>query len=56
VDGKICIENGIIPGVDFARLRIDAQAAGETIWSTLPEWDPLGCSADEAFPYSYPLL
>lgn len=56
VDGKICMENGIIPGVDFARLRNDAQAAGETIWSTLPEWDPLGRSADDACPYSYPLL
>jgi 5-methylthioadenosine/S-adenosylhomocysteine deaminase len=56
VDGKICMENGIIPGVDFARLRNDAQAAGETIWSTLPAWDPLGRSADEACPYSYPLL
>jgi 5-methylthioadenosine/S-adenosylhomocysteine deaminase len=56
VDGKICMENGIIPGVDFARLRNDAQAAGETIWSTLPQWDPLGRLADEACPYSYPLL
>ncbi|MBO0757455.1 MAG: amidohydrolase family protein, partial [Bradyrhizobiaceae bacterium] len=51
VDGKICMENGIIPGVDFARLRNDAQAAGETIWSTLSDWDPLGRLADEACPY-----
>lgn len=54
VDGKLCMEGGAIPGVDFARLRADAQAAGETVWATLPEWDPLGRSAEEACPYCYP--
>lgn len=56
VDGKIRMENGVIPGVDFRRLREDAQAAGETIWQTLPEWDPLGRTAEEACPYCYPML
>jgi cytosine/adenosine deaminase-related metal-dependent hydrolase len=54
VDGKICMENRTIRGVDFARLRADAQAAGEAIWATLPDWDPLGRNAEEACPYSYP--
>lgn len=54
VDGKLCMENGIIPGVDFAKLRNAAQAAGEAVWATLPEWDPLGRSAQEACPYCYP--
>jgi 5-methylthioadenosine/S-adenosylhomocysteine deaminase len=54
VDGKLCMENGIIPGVDFAKLRHAAQAAGEAVWATLPEWDPLGRSAEEACPYCYP--
>ena len=56
VDGKVRMENGVIPGVDFRRLREDAQAAGETIWQTLPEWDPLGRTAEEACPYCYPML
>jgi hypothetical protein len=48
------MENRTIRGVDFARLRADAQAAGEAIWATLPDWDPLGRNAEEACPYSYP--
>lgn len=55
VDGRVCMEDGIIPGVDFARLRADAQAAGEQVWQTLGEWDPLGRSAEEACPWSYPM-
>ena len=54
VDGKVCMENVIIPGVDFSQLRAEAQAAGETIWATLPDWDPLGRNAEEACPYCYP--
>jgi 5-methylthioadenosine/S-adenosylhomocysteine deaminase len=54
VDGDICMENRVIPGVDFGQLREQAQAAGEAIWATLPEWDPLGRTAEEACPYCYP--
>jgi 5-methylthioadenosine/S-adenosylhomocysteine deaminase len=54
VDGKLSMKNGNIPGVDFVKLREGAQAAGETSWSTLPDWDPLGRSAEEACPYCYP--
>jgi len=56
VDGKIRMENGVIPGIDFQRLREDAQAAGEAIWATLPEWDPLSRTAEDACPYSYPAV
>ncbi|MCI3950743.1 MAG: N-ethylammeline chlorohydrolase [Burkholderiales bacterium] len=56
VDGRICMEGGMIPGVDFARLREQAQAAGEQVWDTLAEWDPLGRSAEDACPWSYPLV
>lgn len=56
VNGKVCMENGVIPGVDFRRLREDAQSAGKAIWDTLPEWDPLGRTADEACPCSYPMF
>ena len=55
VDGKVCMEGGIIPGVDFARIREEAQAAGEHVWETLAEWDPLGRTAEDACPWSFPM-
>lgn len=55
VDGKVCMEGGIIPGVDFAQLREQAQAAGEDVWATIAEWDPLGRSAEDACPWSFPM-
>jgi 5-methylthioadenosine/S-adenosylhomocysteine deaminase len=55
VDGKIVMEGGIISGVDFAKLRSDAQVAGEQIWSTLQEWDPLGRTHEDACPWCYPM-
>jgi cytosine/adenosine deaminase-related metal-dependent hydrolase len=55
VDGKVCMEGGVIPGVDFTRLREESQAAGEQVWDTLAEWDPLGRSAEDACPWSFPM-
>lgn len=55
VDGKVCMEGGVISGVDFAQLREEAQAAGEKVWATLAEWDPLGRTAEEACPWSFPM-
>jgi cytosine/adenosine deaminase-related metal-dependent hydrolase len=54
VDGRVCMEGGVIPGVDMAALRAEAQEAGERVWASLPEWDPLGRTAEEACPMSYP--
>jgi cytosine/adenosine deaminase-related metal-dependent hydrolase len=54
VDGKVCMQGGVIPGVDFRQIRADSQAASEAIWATLPDWDPLGRTADEACPHCYP--
>jgi 5-methylthioadenosine/S-adenosylhomocysteine deaminase len=53
VDGKICMENGVIPNVDIPKLLADAQAAGEQVWASFAEWDPLGRSAEEACPWCY---
>ena len=53
VDGRIIMENGIIPGVDFASLREAAQVAGEEVWATLQDWDPLGRTHEEACPWCY---
>jgi cytosine/adenosine deaminase-related metal-dependent hydrolase len=54
VDGKTCMENGRIPGVDFGQLRERAQAAGERVWGAWANWDPLGRTADEMSPFSFP--
>ncbi len=55
VNGNICMENGVIPGLDIDDLRGQAQRSGEAIWSTLQDWDPRGRTAEEASPWSFPL-
>lgn len=55
VDGKVCMQDGVIPDVDMAQLMQDAQAAGERVWATLADWDPLGRAAEEACPWCYPM-
>ena len=55
VDGKMIMQGGTIPGVDFASIREDAQAAGEHVWATLQDWDPLGRTHEEACPWCYPI-
>jgi 5-methylthioadenosine/S-adenosylhomocysteine deaminase len=55
VDGKVVMEGGIIPGVDFSKLRDDAQSAAEQIWGTLQESDPLGRTHEDACPWCYPI-
>jgi len=54
IDGKVVMEGAVIPGVDFAKLRAQAQAAAEQIWDTLADWDPLGRTHEQACPWSYP--
>jgi 5-methylthioadenosine/S-adenosylhomocysteine deaminase len=54
VDGKVCMQGGIIPNVDIPRLLADSQAAGEMVWESLSEWDPLSRTAEEACPWCYP--
>jgi 5-methylthioadenosine/S-adenosylhomocysteine deaminase len=55
VNGVIRVSGGRIPGIDFAALRARAQAAGERIWNGWQNWDPLGRTAAEMSPYSFPL-
>jgi 5-methylthioadenosine/S-adenosylhomocysteine deaminase len=54
IDGVVRMEGGRIPGIDFAALRAQAQAAGERVWSGWQNWDPHGRTADEMSPYSFP--
>ncbi len=56
VDGQVCMSERRIPGVDVAALRREAQAAAEEVWARLPEWEPLGRTAEQMSPWSYPLI
>ena len=55
VDGVVRMQDGRIPGVDFAVLRAEAQLAGERIWAGWSAWDPHGRSAEQMSPLSFPL-
>ena len=55
VNGRVCMENGVVPELDIAGLRSQAQLSGEHVWSTLQDWDPRGRTAEEASPWSFPL-
>jgi hypothetical protein len=41
--------------VDLAALRRAAQQAGDEVWARLAEWDPLGRTAEQMSPWSFPL-
>jgi len=56
VDGVVRMRERVIPGVDLAALRRQAQEAGEAVWGRVQEWDPLGRTAEEMSPWSFPLM
>jgi 5-methylthioadenosine/S-adenosylhomocysteine deaminase len=55
VDGVVRMRDRVIPGVDLASVRREAQAAAEAVWQGVHEWDPLGRTADQMSPWSFPL-
>jgi 5-methylthioadenosine/S-adenosylhomocysteine deaminase len=55
VDGVVRMRDRVIPGVDMAALRREAQEAGEGVWARVQEWEPLGRRAEEMSPWSFPL-
>ena len=55
VNGEICMENGIIPGIDLVNLGNQVQAVGEQIWASFLNWDPQGRTAEQACPWSFSL-
>jgi hypothetical protein len=55
VDGVVRMENRRIAGADLDDLRRQAQQAGDAVWSRLAEWDPLGRTAEQMSPWSFPL-
>lgn len=56
VDGAVRMRDRVIPGVDIAALRRQAQEAGEIVWRRVQEWDPLGRTAEQINPWSFPLM
>ena len=56
VDGAVRMRDRAIPGVDLAALRRQAQEAGEAVWGRVQEWDPLGRTAEQMSPWSFPLM
>jgi 5-methylthioadenosine/S-adenosylhomocysteine deaminase len=55
IDGAVRMRDRVIPGVDMAALRREAQEAGEDVWARFQEWDPLSRRAEEMSPWSFPL-
>jgi 5-methylthioadenosine/S-adenosylhomocysteine deaminase len=55
IDGVVRMRDRVIPGIDMAALRRDAQEAGEDVWARFQDWDPLGRRAEEMSPWSFPL-
>ena len=56
VDGVLRMRDRVIPGVDLAAVRRAAQDAGEQVWGRVQEWDPLGRTAEQISPWSFPLV
>ena len=55
VDGVVRMRDRVVPGVDLASVRRETQAAAEAVWQGVHEWDPLGRTADQMSPWSFPL-
>lgn len=55
VDGIVRMRNRRINGCDIGQLRRRMQEAAEEVWRTWQDSDPLGRTADEMSPFSFPL-
>jgi len=55
VDGIARMEDRKIDGVDMAEVTQRAQSVAEDIWDNLQEWDPLGRTAEQMCPWSFPI-
>lgn len=56
VDGVIRMKDGQIPGIDITAVDRRAQLVGQEVWAHLLSWDPLGRTAEEMCPWTFPLL
>jgi 5-methylthioadenosine/S-adenosylhomocysteine deaminase len=56
VNGEVRMSEGVIHGLDAANLMARTQFLANATWEALPDWDPLGRTAAEMGPYSFPVL
>jgi 5-methylthioadenosine/S-adenosylhomocysteine deaminase len=56
VDGVVRMRDRVIPGVDLAAVRRQAQEAADSVWRHVQDWDPLGRTAEQINPWSFPLV
>jgi cytosine/adenosine deaminase-related metal-dependent hydrolase len=55
IDGEIVMQDRMIRGADVDSLRSRAQISAEAGWQGIQNWDPLGRTAAEMSPLSFPL-
>ena len=55
VDGIVRMEERKIAGIDMSEITRKAQSVAEEIWGNLQDWDPLGRTAEQMCPWSFPL-
>jgi 5-methylthioadenosine/S-adenosylhomocysteine deaminase len=53
VNGMVRMRNRTIPGIDIASIGAAAQRVGEEIWASVPNWDPLGRTAEQMCPWAF---
>jgi 5-methylthioadenosine/S-adenosylhomocysteine deaminase len=54
IDGIVRMRDRKIEGCDISSLRQRMQTAAEDVWQSWQDSDPLGRTADEMSPFSYP--
>lgn len=55
VDGRMLMNGRADTDSEAEQLRLDAQVASEAAWDQVQSWDPLGRTAEEVSPWSFPL-
>ena len=56
VDGVTRVDKGKVEGVEMAEIRKFGQDAAEELWSGWQDWDVAGRTAEQASPWSFPLV
>ena len=56
VNGRMCMRDRVIDGIDDAQLLAAAQRLGERTWRNWQSWDTLGRTAEEMCPMSYAMM
>lgn len=54
VDGRMLMNSRAATDSETELPRLDAQVAAEAAWDQVQTWDPLGRTAEEVSPWSFP--